>query len=406
MNDTETTIETGTKIAEHNDAWKGRGNLQGLLTELQRQKESKHDFVADVRDLRVEVRDGKTFLAPVSAGAGEWLPDGAIPFNSKAVMQLAEKANPAIPAKFFKSLLTDRPEQLQALVNGLHNAGPARRLVRCLDNNVRAWLSDSYKVIDHHDMAFTCLDVAQRNKAQVIEANITDTNMRIKFTTQAIWDKIDTTQRSGPQGGWFAGAIGNRELHGKSILGARITGDLPGGQGTVHPIVTVSNSETGHGGFAVRIGILMGICFNIATLEEVVTAIHIGSKLEEGIYSQSTIELNSKAIIAKAKDAIHAAFNQEKFKAMVALAQSSQSQEVKAPTAAVNNVLEVAEISGEHQEALLEYFLKDYDKTQFGLAQAVSRLAQDVNADDADVLEKLAGKIIKDKSFALVGATA
>lgn len=131
--------------------------------------------------------------------------------------------------------------------------------------------------------------------------------MRIKFTSQSVWDRIDITQRSGPQGGWYAGAIGNKELIGKTILGATIRSELPGGSGTIHPVITVSNSETGHGSFRVRLGILMGICYNVATLEDVVSTVHLGERLQEGIYSAETVAADSKAIMLKARDAVRAA---------------------------------------------------------------------------------------------------
>lgn len=395
-----------TQVAEFNNAWKGRGNLANLVAELQRQKATKHDFVSDVRNFKVEVRPAQreekkiikpasVWLAPVNDRAGEWLPDGAIQFNAAAVRQLGEKCEPNIPAKFFDRMLEQRPDRLEALLNGLHNDGPAKRLIRTLDGNVRAWLSDSYRVIDNLDMAFTCMDAAQRVGGQVIEANLSDTNMRIKFTSQAVWDKLDITQRSGPQGGWFAGAIGNRELIGKSILGATIREELPGGPGTVHPVITVSNSETGHGGFRVRLGILMGICFNVATLEDVVAQVHLGERLAEGVYAADTVATEAKAITMKARDAVLAAFDKEKFARMIAKVKKSTTTEIEDATSAVENVIEANEISEEKKDALLEYFLRDYNKTQFGLAQAVSRLAQDTDdTDEADKLESLAGKLM------------
>lgn len=392
------------QIAEFNNAWKGRGNLANLVAELKRQKDSRHDFVADARsfDIRIEPATGedkinRVTIVPRTAQAGEMLIDGAAEFNKPARYQLAEKCDPNIPRKFFDAMLQDRPIHLQALINGLHADAPKpKRLVRMLDGKVRAWLSDAYRVIDNFDMAFTCMDAAQRNDGQVIEAALSDTHMRIKFTSQKVWDAIDIKQRSGPQGGWFAGAIGNRELIGKSILGATISDELPGGPGTIHPVITVSNSETGHGGFRVRLGILMGICFNVATLEDVITQVHIGERLQEGIYSQETITVDSKAIMLKARDAVLAAFDPEKFRGIVKKAKAAQAKEIEAPTAAVDNIVEEHGFSNEKREALLEYFLRDYDATQFGLAQAVSRLAQDTeDGDEADELESLAGKLIK-----------
>lgn len=398
-----------TTVAEFNNGWKGRGNLQNMVAELERQKQSRIDFVADTRQFQFVVRKGENKVAndpktkapnvplilPVGESVKEWLTDGAVGFTRGALMQVAEKCEPSIPKRFFDALVEGNPERAESLVNGLHQDSPSKRLVRCLDGRVRGWLSDKYRVIDNFDMAFTCMDAAQRSNGQVIEAGLSDTHMRIKFTSQSVWDAIDIQQRSGPQGGWYAGAIGNRELIGKTVLGATIRGELPGGPGTIHPVITVSNSETGHGSFRVRLGILMGICYNVATLEDVVSNVHLGERLQEGIYTQETISAESKAIMLKARDGVTAAFDPEKFKRIVAKAKAAQSKQIENASSAVENVIETHQIPTERKEALLEYFLKDYDKTQFGLAQAVSRLAQDTDdADEADGLEAIAGKLL------------
>jgi hypothetical protein len=395
----QTNETTGATVEEFNDSWKGRGNLAQLVTELQRQKESRIDFVADVRHLTVEANGGIKII-PATAQAFEWMPNGPMMMKQAAYHQLAEKCTPKIPTRFFDDLMLERPKRLADLVNGLHADDPKKRLVRCLDNEVRAWLSNGYRVIDNMDIAFTCLDEARKKNAQVFEADLSDKRMRIKFTTQEVWDSIDIRQKG--EGGWYARAMGNKELMGRTILGARITDELPGGPGTIHPVVTVLNSETGHGGFHVRIGILMGICFNVATLETVVSRIHIGERLDEGIFSHEAISAEGKAIMLKARDAVIAAFDPDKFKGMVAKAKEAQTDKVESPTAAIDNVIELGVVNEEQREALMTYFLRDYDQTRFGFAQAVSRLAQDVEDPDmAGDLESVAGKIIKEPALVL-----
>jgi hypothetical protein len=388
-------------VAEHNDAWKGRGNLAQLVQELERQRNSRIDFCADVRHLKIEVNGGIKII-PATAQAFEWMPEGPMMMERSAYHQLAEKTTPAMPTRFFDALMEERPNRLADLLNGLHSDDPKKRLVRCLDNKVRAWLSNGYRVIDSQDIAFTCLDEAQKKNAQVFEASLSDKRMRIKFCTQQVWDAIDIKQRSGPQGGWYAGAMGNRELIGKTILGAQVKDELPGGPGTIYPVVTALNSETGHGGFHIRIGLLMGICYNVATLETVVSRIHLGERLEEGIFSEETISAESKAIMLKARDAIRAAFDETKFRQMVAKAKAAQGDAVESPSAAVDNVIKTGAVNEEQREALLTYFLRDYDQTRFGFSQAVSRLAQDVeDPDNAGDLESLAGQILKQPDLVL-----
>ena len=53
-----------TTVSEFNDSWKGRGTLQNLVTELERQRKSRIDFVADVRHLSIEANGGIKVIPP------------------------------------------------------------------------------------------------------------------------------------------------------------------------------------------------------------------------------------------------------------------------------------------------------------------------------------------------------
>lgn len=57
-------MQNTTQVAEFNNAWKGRGTLANMVDELKRQKASRVDFVADIRNFHVGVH------------RGEALPDG------------------------------------------------------------------------------------------------------------------------------------------------------------------------------------------------------------------------------------------------------------------------------------------------------------------------------------------
>jgi hypothetical protein len=384
-----------------NKNWSGRGTLENLVQELNRQKESRVDFVTDTRSLMVKESNGGIRLEPKDTKAGEWLGSAGLPFIDQALEQFGSKCEPNVPSKFLFEMAAQRPGILADTLDALLRATPNRRFVRCLDGKVRAFLSDRYRVLDNYDIAFAALDAVRAAGGEVMEAALSDSHMRIKFTSRQVWDKVNVT-RTGEKGNWYSGGLGNQEYLSK--VAARRGDDLPGGPGTVHPLVTISNSETGHGGFNVRIGILQAICFNLATVEDVVGKVHLGERLSVGIFSEQTLNQESKAIYMKARDAVGAAFNKETFKKIVAMANLAQSETVTMPQAAVENVAKIASLSDVSRDALLGYFIKDYDVTRYGLAQATARLAQDEKSGDrASDLESLAGKIMKGE-VALVGA--
>lgn len=392
--------ETLSEYAE-NKGWSGRGTLTQMVDELERQRKSKLDFVADTRDLKIGLRldkrgDRHTYipvLQPATPEARAFLPADGLPILEQAVEQIGEKTEPPMGVRFSKTLWEQRPHRFAQLVDGLWQDGPQRRFIRCLDGQVRAMLSSSYRVLDHHDIAFAALDAVRSKNGEVFEASLSERRMRIKFSSREVWDAVDGIRR-GDSGRWFAGGLGNQEYLGK--VGAKSWGDLPGGPGSVHPLVTVGNSETGDGGYFVRIGILLGACFNIATVEEVVGRVHLGSKMDVGIYSEQTLQQEAKAVYMQARDAVVAAFDPAKWKLIVAKVRKAQSEKIEAPTEAVENVVQNAGLSDTSKQALLEYFLRDYNQTRFGLAQAVARLAQDERgADQASELEAVAGRVLK-----------
>lgn len=381
--------------------WRGRGDLKTLVTELERQKDSKIDFVTDTRHLRIEPGMRNTdlvglALAPNSDKGLEWLPEDGFTITKSAIGQLGAKLTPSVPSKFLYELVGHSPVVASKMLDELMKITPETRLIRCMDGNVRAILSDRYRMIDNYDLAFAALDVVRSVGGEVIEASLSDSNMRIKFTSTAIFDAI-SGEREQPK--WnYGGGLGNQDHLSK--VSARTGGELPGGPGTVHPLVTISNSETGDGGFNVRLGLMKAICFNLATVEDLISKVHIGGKMEQGLFTYETIAADNKVLFMKVRDMIRAAFEPEHFKRLVAMAQNAQNDVIANPTTAIHELAKDQGLSDDGRDRILEYFLRDYSQTRWGLAQAISRVAQDVDgSDSAASMEDLAGMLIKDSKL-------
>ncbi len=415
--------QAGTTVAEY---WNGRGSLRNLVAELERQKETKIDFVADVRALGFmstnvidSDRPGVTGIEPGKpdelrelrliphrerAGAvAEFFEDyRGLPLSESAYGQLCEKCDPPIPVGYGRKLLRADIPSAGRLLSTTFADRPKRRLIRCLDGRVRAVLSDSYRFVDHYDLAFTALEVVKEHNGEVIEASLDDHKMRLKFTTRELWDQLDAVREGGPKNNWYAGGLGSQEFLSK--VGARTRDDLPGGPGTIHPSVVVSNSETGQGGINVRLGIMQGICFNLATVETVVNDIHLGGKLEAGIFSEEARAAESKSVFLKARDAIRAAFTPDRFRRLVEKLRASAEFPIEAPSSAVRLCAERLDLSDDHRDVLLAHFITDWKPTALGLASAVTRFAQDYQEPEvAEGFETFAGELLSEPKKALAG---
>jgi len=386
--------------------WAGVGKLDQLVNELQRQKESRIDACIDTRQLMVGSNVNNTprynhglVLQPVpQTQSSEFLPLEGTPFRTKALKQLGNRMTPSVPSKFLMELAEQHPDVGCDLLNQLMSVAPKRMLFRQLDGYLRAVLSDSYRCLDNFDLVFTALEVAQSVDADVLQCTMSDDKMRIKLIARSMWQTLNAG--GGRANGMFkAGDLGNpewREANGIGELGLEDTINDTGGN-IVFPTCTISNSETGAGSTQVEFGTCDGACFNMLTFDKKVRSVHLGSKLELGIFCEETIAADSKAIMCKMTDAIKACFNPAVFQKHIMLRVGAQKDIIEAPTMAVDNVVKALDINEDDRDRLLSYFVRDYAMTRDGLSQAVSRMAQDEfdNVDKSADFEAMAGKLIE-----------
>jgi len=383
--------------------WAGVGKLDQLVRELERQKESRIDACIDTRQVIVSTANreehGLTLCAVEGTQSSEFLrTTQGTPFRAKALKQLGNRLTPSVPSRFLMELAAQQPDVGCDLLNQLMSVAPKRMLFRQLDGCVRAVLSDSYRCLDNYDLVFTALEVAQSVDADVLQCTMSDDKMRIKLIARSMWQTLNAG--GGRANGMFkAGDLGNpewREANGIGELGLEDTINDTGGH-IVFPTCTISNSETGAGSSQVEFGLCDGACFNMQTFDKKVRSVHLGSKLELGIFSEETIAADSKAIMCKMTDAIKACFNPAVFQKHIMLRVGAQKDIIEAPTMAVDNVVKALDINEDDRDRLLSYFVKDYAMTRDGLSQAVSRMAQDEfdNVDKSADFEAYAGKLIE-----------
>lgn len=381
--------------------FRGRGSLQDVVTELQRQIEARVDFVADTRDMRIAVGEkGDLRLAPSNGNLADFLPKDGVSILDQALNQFGQKApvSGGIPVKFLRHAAKEHPVRTADFLTGIMHDSPDRRLVRLLDGQCRAFLSDSYKVIDNYDVAKVALETCQRVGGRVLEASITDGGMRLKMISPEIWDVIERVRTELPSQVWYAGGLGSQEYLSK--VSANTRGDLPmrGGAETVWPIATVGNSETGHGRFFLRAGILQAICFNLATVEDTFSHVHLGSQMEVGLFTRSTMEKEADLIYCQFRDAFTVMFTQDSFKALVARVKDSANTEIQSPSKAIELTVKASDVlSDEDVSTLVDYFTQEPGNSLYSLGQAVARFAQDLDADKAGDVEELAGEILTGK---------
>ncbi len=328
-----------------------------LIKELERQKETSLDMIVDSRSLKA-APDGDHVVELE-------IPDqGKYPLTPWAHLQMAEKLE--IPKRYYDRMITAGKAELLADNINAWLGERDRRLIRVLDRQIRAVLSDRYRIMDNYDLLYLSMkEFRKKETVEIYKAEVTETMLYLKA--------IDRT------------------------LTAEITrGDI------IYGGLIIRNSEVGASAFRVETFILRKICSNGLIGEHSLKKVHLGKQtmeIGEIDWSDETRELEDKALWAKARDIIRLTFDSSIFSSWVKKMRESTEIAIEKPTKAVNNIARLASLNEEQRDDLLAYFS---EHTKYGLVNAVTSLARETkNADEQIRLEGFGGKLLNapDKEF-------
>jgi len=360
--------------------------LQELAAEIQRQMDAKKDFIAPLAQIElVATGPGKTALL---LGAKPSMATDVIPLDRRqgydvgavAHAQLAESVG--IPKPYYDRCLAEAPELLAGDVNHwlrkmVEDAkAPPKKLVRTLDGNVRALLSDRYRPLDNFALCEAVLPVIAEQELFIASMEITGRRLYIKAFDKKIEREI--------------------KLKGTDAAHTFLTD-------VVFPSITISNSEVGYGSLSIAAGIYTGGCTNFASFSDSrMRKYHLGGKAldSEEIYallSDETKAVSDKAIWLQTRDVVRSAFEIARFEERVARVQETTEQRIE------GEVLKVVEVVGqqfsfskEERGSVLKHLIEGGSLTRYGLFNAITRTAEDLpDYDRATEFERAGGELIE-----------
>lgn len=335
-----------------------------LATEITRQAEAKRDFLAPI-----------SLLKMTENAELEGFNCNALPLNKIAHNQVATHFG--IPAKYYDKMMAETPVLLAENVNTwIKKDDSEARMIRTLDGKVRAFLSNRYRPLDNSDLAEAVLPVLNDLGVMVLSAEITESRFYIKAVDKRILRDLPYGAKLGE---------GNQRFD------------------TLSPALIISNSEVGHGSFNVAAGIYTGGCTNLAQLNDrTMRKYHVGSKHEvvDGLYellSDSTKRLSDAATWAQVRDVCKAAFERAKFDAhcdkLIGLTERKITGDV---VKAIEITAKKFVLAETEKSSVLKHLIEGGDLSQYGLFNAVTRTAEDLeDYDRANEFEKMGGQIIE-----------
>jgi hypothetical protein len=331
--------------------------IDELEIELLRQNDQKKDFLVDTRQLRFSPEERgmslKIFDSPNDSDYLKKLNVGDI-----AHRQIGAKLN--IPAKYYAKMQTEYPELLAENVNAWFGKEPKVGMIRTLYGSARAFLSNRYRRIDNMEIALAVIPLLKGTPGlRIASCELTEQKMYIK----AINERLETEVTKG---------------------------DI------VQSGVVITNSEVGLGSVMVSPLIYRLVCTNgMIAADSGVNKRHIGrintSEDEDySLYRDETLKADDQAFLLKIQDIVGVVSDELQFNKVV-----DKMREAAGVSITGNDIPHVVELTSkefgftqDENSKILQHLFEARDYTKYGLANAVTRTAEDVpNYDRASEIE-------------------
>lgn len=337
-------------------------SLTELAVELERQQDSKRDFIADTRQLHMTDAGDLELALPCS------VPDTTrteqLQVTRHTHGQLASRLK--VPKKYYDRMLADAPALLATNVNHWFDNVQEKRLVRTMDGRARAFLSSRYRILDGYDLAQAVLPVLQQHECKIVSCELTETKMYIK-------------------------AI-NYKTESKTHVGQVVAAG-----------VIIRCSEIGSGGVCVdplieTLACMNGMVVNDASLRKYHTGRNMGAD-GDGVFEvlqDETKAQSDKAFWLTARDVTAAALSDVVFKRALDRIDATQGRRIEAdPVEVIRRVSDGVGLSDEEQGGVLRHLIEGGDLSQWGVISAITRTAQDIDSYDRSTdLEVVGGQLL------------
>ncbi|MEO3715607.1 DUF932 domain-containing protein [Roseateles flavus] len=336
-------------------------SLVDLANELERQLDTKKDLVVPSPLVRHSTTEagGTTLVIEEAAGPAVY------GVTTLARRQLADKLG--IPYAYFERMREGQPELLDRNVNTWLQSEPDRRLLRTLDGQVRAVLSDRYRRLDNYDLATHVLPILRGLPGLSFESvELTETRMYLKCITPQL--KFEMAPGDVVQAG-----------------------------------LVISNSEVGQGTLSVQPLLFRLVCRNgLIVADRALRKTHVGRALSQEddgvtVYQDDTLQADDKAFFLKVRDVVQATVSEVTFRQSAAKMQRTMGIRLTGdPVQSVEVLAQRYTLNDAERSGVLRHLVAGGDLSGYGLVNAVTHFSQEVeDYDRATEFEALGGKLIE-----------
>ncbi|MEN6550224.1 MAG: DUF932 domain-containing protein [Armatimonadia bacterium] len=339
--------------------------LQQLAVEIAAQKQTKRDFLVPANRLEMLHEDGLSLRLPVKTKEADFQEFG---IRDLAHEQIAERLQ--IPKRYYDVMKERAPELLTRNVNHWLQTSDDTRLVRTIEGQARAFLSDRYRRLDNDELAEHLLPkLFEIPGLFVPSAEITDRRLYLQ------------------------------------VVNNRVSGEVRKGD-VVQAGVVISNSEVGCGALQIQPLVYRLVCTNGAIMnDQRLRQHHLGSRGEGGDgmelpwerLADDTIRAQDEALWKTARDVARSSLEDAIFQQALEKMRRAAGEKIeKKPQEVVELAARRFSLQDGEQDNVLAFLASGGDMTKWGLVNAVTATANRVTDYDRAVeLEKVGGQILE-----------
>lgn len=332
-------------------------SLSELCAEIERQATAKKDYIVDTRAVTA-LGSPEGFTVGFNTGvAGRT----DMPLTNWGHGQLASTVG--IPRQYYDRMLNAAPALLASNVNNwLHNE-PGKRMLRSMDGQIRAVLSERYRPLDYMDLAEHSLEKIAKLGCSVESCELTEKRLYLK----AVFPKIE---------------------------GEIAKGDI------VQMGIVIRNSEVGAGSVGFEPMIYRLACTNgMIIADSKIRKYHIGkmeTELGEFLKNSTRLQID-KAFWCQVSDIMDNILTKDFFDKQVLKIKNAGEQKIEGDIAqAVEVTGKIIGASEGERKGILQHLAKGGDFSKWGMVNALTRFSQDIeDYERATDFERFGGEVLE-----------